>query len=270
MANTVRARRRAAEPPGHHRSARDATTRRRAPTTGRSGCAASLAGARRWTRPTPGSVGRNMEMYYNLNAVPDGAASSTCIRRTATRRQHQPTAALPADFLRPYRGYGASACAAIRRRPTTTRSRCRSIAATSTASSSARAYTLQRARGHCGRGSRQPVDFAQPSRDWFYGELAQSNRRARRQLLVGSCRAAGAASSISWRSAPARRLAALGRERLRQRRLGRRHPDHDGQLRLHRRRRWATAAASRGSDPCAHVGAARSSSAIPWPAAGIR
>jgi hypothetical protein len=50
-----------------------------------------------------GSVGRHLEMYYNINAVPDGARY---IDLHPENKDPRSNAALPADFLRPYIGYG--------------------------------------------------------------------------------------------------------------------------------------------------------------------
>jgi hypothetical protein len=50
-----------------------------------------------------GNVGRNMEMYYDLNAIPDGARFLDL--HPENRDPTNPTAALPPAFLRPYRGY---------------------------------------------------------------------------------------------------------------------------------------------------------------------
>ena len=91
----------AGESPGHRRSARDRTTRRRARTTGRSGCGARSAGARSVDATYTGYVGRNMEMYYDLNAVPDGARYLDSASGEP-RSDGSATTALPAEFLRPY------------------------------------------------------------------------------------------------------------------------------------------------------------------------
>jgi hypothetical protein len=50
-----------------------------------------------------GNVGRNMEMYYDLNAIPDGARFLDL--HPENRDPTNPNAALPPAFLRPYRGY---------------------------------------------------------------------------------------------------------------------------------------------------------------------
>ena len=56
-----------------------------------------------------GYKSRNMEMYYDLNGVPDGARFTDLYPAnrdpTAAASATPTAAALPADFLRPYRGY---------------------------------------------------------------------------------------------------------------------------------------------------------------------
>jgi hypothetical protein len=49
-----------------------------------------------------GSVGRHLEMEWNINAVPDGARF---LDLNPQNRDPRTGAALPAEFLRPYRGY---------------------------------------------------------------------------------------------------------------------------------------------------------------------
>ena len=110
-----------------------------------------------------GYLARNMEMYYDLNAVPDGARNLT-LHPENRDPTGSATTALSADFLRPYpwlriirvrgnsatgdyaRAAGSGQSPLHPRRPV----RCR----------------LHAAAGPrvCGRGSRQPLDFAQPSR----------------------------------------------------------------------------------------------------------
>lgn len=50
-----------------------------------------------------GNVGRHLEMYYDLNAVPDSARYLDL--HPENRDPANPSAALPPQFLRPYRGY---------------------------------------------------------------------------------------------------------------------------------------------------------------------
>ena len=111
----------------------------------------------RWTRPTPGIVARNMEMYYDLNAVPDGARNLICIRRTAIRLA-APRPRLSAEFLRPFLGYRS-----IRVRGNSATGDYHALQVQVNRRyihgvQFGAAYTLQRARGLCRRGSRQPVD----------------------------------------------------------------------------------------------------------------
>ena len=65
-----------------------------------------------------------MEMYYDLNAVPDGARYLT-LHPENRDPTGSATTALSADFLRPFLGYRASGSAGTRQRATTTRCRCR-------------------------------------------------------------------------------------------------------------------------------------------------
>src|SRR6266446_3626232 len=50
-----------------------------------------------------GSLGRHLEMYYNINAVPDGARF---LDLHPENKDPRSSAALPTDFLRPFPGYG--------------------------------------------------------------------------------------------------------------------------------------------------------------------
>jgi hypothetical protein len=123
----------------------------------------------------------NMEMYYDLNGVPDGARFTDLIPAnrdpTAAATAMPTAAALPAEFLRPYRGYqnirvrGNFAEADYHALQVQVNRRyIRGV-------QFGAAYTLQRARGTsdedvgscCSYAFNRPLDF-------FYSELAQSNR----------------------------------------------------------------------------------------------
>jgi len=52
-----------------------------------------------------GTAGRNMEMYYDLNAVQDGVRYVDLNPPAHDPGSTSPTAVLPPEFLRPYSGY---------------------------------------------------------------------------------------------------------------------------------------------------------------------
>lgn len=122
-----------------------------------------------------GSAGRNMEMYYNLNPVPDGAKFDPA--------NHDPgstsaTAVLPDNFLRPYWGYGA-----IRVRGNSGTSDYHSLQVQVNRRyirgvQFGGAYTLQRARGLADEDPGNLSIALNRPRDYFYSELAQSNRHS--------------------------------------------------------------------------------------------
>ncbi len=120
-----------------------------------------------------GSAGRHLEMYYNLNPVPDGAKFDPA--------NHDPgstsaTAVLPDNFLRPYYGYGPI--------------RVRGNSGTSDYNAFqlqvnrryihgvqfGGAYTLQRARGLADEDPGNLSITLNRPQSFYYGELAQSNR----------------------------------------------------------------------------------------------
>ena len=125
-----------------------------------------------------GSVGRNLEMYYNLNAVPDGAKFLD--RNPAARDpgSASATAVLPDDFLRPLPGYGA-----IRVRGNSGSSDYHSLQVQVNRRyirgvQFGGAYTLQRARGVADEDpGNLSITLSRPE-DYFYSELAQSNRHS--------------------------------------------------------------------------------------------
>jgi hypothetical protein len=129
-----------------------------------------------------GYKSRNMEMYYDLNGVPDGARFTDLYPAnrdpTAAASATPTAAALPADFLRPYRGY-----ANIRVRGNSADGDYQSLQLQVNRRyirglQFGAAYSLQRARGvadedpgNLSIATNRPLDF-------FYSELAQSNRNS--------------------------------------------------------------------------------------------
>jgi hypothetical protein len=121
-----------------------------------------------------GSAGRNLEMYYNLNPVPDGAKFDPANHDPGST---SPTAVLPDNFLRPYYGLGAI--------------RVRGNSGTSDYPAAVQvnrrythgvrfggAYTLARARGLADEDPGNLSITLNRPRSFFYGELAQSNRQS--------------------------------------------------------------------------------------------
>ena len=122
-----------------------------------------------------GSAGRNMEMYYNLNAVPDGAKFDPANHDPGSTN---PNAVLPDNFLRPYSGYGA-----IRVRGNSGTSDYHSLQVQVNRRyihgvQFGGAYTLQRARGLADEDPGNLSITLNRPRDYFYSELAQSNRHS--------------------------------------------------------------------------------------------
>ena len=106
------------------------TTRRRAPSTGRSACDATSAGAPWSTRRTRATNRHNMEMYYDLNGVPDGARFTDLDPgepRSDGRRNRDTDRGRPAGGISSGRiaATRTSGSAAIRPTVTTTRCSCR-------------------------------------------------------------------------------------------------------------------------------------------------
>src|SRR5213078_3812608 len=122
----------------------------------------------------------NMEMYYDLNGVPDGARFTDLFPAnrdpTAAATASPTAAALPAEFLRPYRGYQN-----IRTRGNFASGDYHSLQVQVNRRyihgvQFGAAYTLQRARGVADEDPgnlsitlNRPISF-------FYSELAQSDR----------------------------------------------------------------------------------------------
>jgi hypothetical protein len=122
-----------------------------------------------------GSVGRNLEMYYNINPVPDGAKFDPANHDPGST---SPTAVLPDNFLRPYYGYGA-----IRVRDTSGTSDYNSFQLQVNRRYThgvqfGGAYTLSLARGLTDEDPGNLSITQNRPRSFFYGELAQSNRHS--------------------------------------------------------------------------------------------
>jgi hypothetical protein len=122
-----------------------------------------------------GSAGRNMEMYYNLNPVPDGAKFDPANRDPGSTSA---TAVLPDNFLRPYYGIGA-----IRVRGNSGTSDYHSLQVQVNRRyihgvQFGGAYTLQRARGLADEDPGNLSITLNRPREYFYSELAQSNRHS--------------------------------------------------------------------------------------------
>jgi hypothetical protein len=122
-----------------------------------------------------GSVGRNLEMYYNLNPVPDGAKFDPANHDPGST---SPTAVLPDNFLRPYYGYGP-----IRVRGNSGTSDYNSLQVQVNRRyihgvQFGAAYTLQRARGLTDEDPGNLSITLNRPQSFFYGELAQSDRHS--------------------------------------------------------------------------------------------
>jgi hypothetical protein len=125
-----------------------------------------------------GSVGRNLEMYYNLNAVPDGAKFVDRNPGNRDPGSTNPNAVLPDDFLRPLPGHGA-----IRVRGNSGSSDYHALQVQVNRRyirgvQFGGAYTLQRARGVADEDpGNLSITLSRPE-DYFFSELAQSNRQS--------------------------------------------------------------------------------------------
>jgi len=124
----------------------------------------------------------NMEMYYDLNGVPDGAKFTDLHPEnrdpTAAASATPTAAALPSDFLRPYRGYGS-----IRTRGNFAEGDYQSLQVQVSRRyirgvQFGAAYALQRSRGTADEDpGNLSYAFNRPQ-DFFYSELIQSNRNS--------------------------------------------------------------------------------------------
>ena len=119
----------------------------------------------------------NMEMYYDLNGVPDGARFLD-LNPAAHDPTGSATALLPPEFLRPYRGYqnirvrgnfGSADYHALQVQVNRRYIRGVQFGA---------AYTLQRARGVADEDPGNLSISPMRPTDFFYAELAQSNRNS--------------------------------------------------------------------------------------------
>jgi hypothetical protein len=119
-----------------------------------------------------GSVGRHLEMEVNINAVPDGARF---LDRNPQNRDPTNNAALPAEFLRPYRGYqdifvrgnwGNSDYHSLMVQANRRYIRGVQFGA---------AYTWSQARG-LGEEDPARVSILRPLREWHYADLSFSQR----------------------------------------------------------------------------------------------
>ncbi|HEX2457616.1 MAG TPA: carboxypeptidase regulatory-like domain-containing protein [Vicinamibacterales bacterium] len=123
-----------------------------------------------------GYLGRNMEMYYDLNGVPDSARFLD--QHPENRDPTNPTSALPAEFLRPYRGYQN-----IRVRGNSANADYHSLQVQVNRRyihglQFGGAYTLQRARGYSDEDpGNLSIAINRPA-SYYFSELAQSNRHS--------------------------------------------------------------------------------------------
>ena len=124
----------------------------------------------------------NMEMYYDLNAVPDGARFTDLIPAnrdpTAAPTASPTSAALLAEFLRPYRGHQN-----IRTRGNFARGDYQSLQVQVNRRyvrgvQFGLAYALQRARGTADEDPGNLDWSLNRPYDFFYSELTQSNRQS--------------------------------------------------------------------------------------------
>ena len=197
-----------------------------------------------------GSAGRNLEMYYDLNTVPDGTRFLDQNPAARDPGSTSATAVLAPEFLRPYSGYQS-----IRVRGNSGTSDYHALQVQVNRRyihgvQFGGAYTLQRARGLADEDPGNLSITLNRPQDYFFSELAQSNRHS---LVINYSWDISAGPVHERGRAPrAGRLAALGRECVRLGRLGAGHPHDQRQLRLHRRglrqrrRRSAAGSASRG------------------------
>src|SRR4029078_13600931 len=125
-----------------------------------------------------GSVGRNLEMYYDLTMVPDGTRFLELNPAARDPGSTSATAVLANEFLRPYSGYQS-----IRIRGNSGTSDYHSLQLQVNRRyirgvQFGGAYTLQRARGLADEDPGNLSITLNPPRDYFYSEIAQSNRHS--------------------------------------------------------------------------------------------
>lgn len=125
-----------------------------------------------------GSAGRHLEMYYDLNGIPDGTRWVDTNPAARDPGSTSATAILPNEFLRPISGYQN-----IRVRGNSGSSDYHSLQVQVNRRyirgvQFGGAYTLQRARGLADEDpGNLSIALSRP-RDFFYSELAQSNRHS--------------------------------------------------------------------------------------------
>jgi hypothetical protein len=125
-----------------------------------------------------GSVGRNLEMYYDLNAVADGTRFVDLNPAARDPGSTSATAVLPPEFLRRYTGYQS-----IRVRGNSGTSDYHALQVQVNRRyihgvQFGGAYTLQRARGLADEDPGNLSIALNRPRDYFYSELAQSDRHS--------------------------------------------------------------------------------------------
>jgi hypothetical protein len=125
-----------------------------------------------------GSVGRNLEMYYDLNAVPDGARFLDQNPAARDPGSISTTAVLPPEFLRPISGYQN-----IRVRGNSGTSDYHALQVQVNRRyihglQFGGAYTLQRARGPADEDPGNLSISLNRPQSFFFSELAQSNRHS--------------------------------------------------------------------------------------------
>ncbi|HEY7055990.1 MAG TPA: hypothetical protein VH458_05665, partial [Vicinamibacterales bacterium] len=123
-----------------------------------------------------GYASRNMEMYYDLNAVPDGARNVALHPENADPTN--PSTALADDFLRPYRGVGSIR---VRGNSASGDSHMLQVQVNRRYIHGVQfgaAYTLQRSRGYADEDPGNLSTSLNRPPSWYFGELAQSNRQS--------------------------------------------------------------------------------------------
>ena len=125
-----------------------------------------------------GSVGRHLEMYYDLNMVPDGTRYLDLNPAAKDPGSTSATAVLAPEFLRPYSGYQS-----IRVRGNSGTSDYHALQVQVNRRyihgvQFGGAYTLQRARGLADEDPGNLSITLNRPEDYFFSELAQSNRHS--------------------------------------------------------------------------------------------
>ena len=163
---------------------------------------------------------RHGEMSTTSTSFPTARDSSTFTPRTGTRRIRARRSRT--EFLRPYLGYQDITIRRTSATPTTTRCRCSSIAATSTACSSPSPTRWPRRSAWAERAIRRPTSRTGPGTAWNVApDRVDAAAQPGRQLHLGRPERQ---PDVEQRVHPrrARRMADIRRHGVRQRRLGRR------------------------------------------------